>query len=293
MIRDDKMDPGGGTIRDSLVLALAPAINLTAAVVRVIQIPYAFAVVRVQGWVRTLAGAVTANVGVVRPGGTVEGVTLVIGTTKSKFKSSVAFNAVMPVGSIRTLGDLVALVHKAIEDDIEFSTAFTVNADAETGSTFWGACRVQMDSDGNVSTKVSSDDQAYIEEQAAINALPAPDADCVDCGYITFEVKSGQTYTAGTTELDNSTVLNDVNYNGVESAFESVLDDPVSDPVTYASGAVDTPELVEAIQDRGCEQAGGCVVVKVTTDGSGALTDGTLDVALRVWPANGEVAPRR
>ncbi len=292
-IRDDKMDPQGGTIRDVHSLAFAPAISLTAAIVRILQIPYAFAVIQVAGWCRVLAGAVSANVGIVRPGGTAEGVTLVIGTTKSKFKSSVAFNAVMPIGSLTQLGDIVALVHKAIEDDIEFSTAFTVNAAAATGQTFWGACRVQMDSAGVVSTKVRSADQAYNLEAEALYAVPDADANKVDCGTITFEAKSGQTFTAGTTELDNATVLNDVNYDGADSAFASVLDDPTTDPVTYVSAAVDTPAMVEAIQDRGCEQAGGALVVKTTTDGSGALTDGTLDITVRVWPANGEVAPRR
>lgn len=284
-IRDDKMLKTTGTIKKEYLFSLAPAASLTSAVIRVCQVPFSFMIERIQAWCRTVTNSVAATVGFVRPGFQIEAVTLAIATTTTKFQLTSALTAVMPLAS-QTPGALPTVVNKAVADNIAFTDNFTVNA-AVTAVAVWGAARVQMDYLGAITTKVVDDDQAYATEAEALYACPAADADKNNLGTITIQVDASQTFTANTTALD-AALLNDVNYNGAAAGLVSAQDSAV----TYVSGDLVAADLVNVATNRAVAQAGGLLVVSCTSNGGSSLVDGTLDVGVRVWPVNEEVAPR-
>lgn len=276
-----KFPPSSPAAAKAYQTSLAPAINLTAAIVRVIQIPYSFAVERVQAYCRVLAGAVSVLVGIVRPGTAIQAVTLVIGTTVSKFKLSAALTAVMPT---RLSGALPVVVNVGVTDNIAFSQAFTINGAAALGQ-FWGASRIQMDEDGAITTKEASADMNYLSEADALYNVPDADPGFFDLGTITIESATGATFTAGTTSLAAAGTT--VHYNGKAAGFVNVCD---TNPA-YVSAEFIDGDMTATLHSRAVSQIGGLLVVEITTDGTGALTDGSLDVGYRPWPMNGETAP--
>lgn len=279
-VNDDKMAPTAGAIRSMLSAGFEGTNNLTGVILRAVQIPFSFLVVSVQLYGRAVTNTVTATVGIVRPGRAIQAVTLVIGTTVAKFKLNAALTAVMPH---RGRG-LPAIVNKAIQDNIPFTSAFTINVAAAAGQ-FWGAVRVQMDASGTITTKVAAQDQAYISEGAALYHVPAPDPGFFDLGTITIEAAIGAAFTAQTTALNAAGTT--VHYNGTAAGFVNVCD---TDPV-FVQGNIVEGDMVDTEDDRGVSQIGGLIVVKETTDGAGTGTSMNAHVGYRVWPVNSEIAP--
>lgn len=281
-VTDNKVAVNAGFAKKKLPLFVNPAAGLTAAITRVVQVPHSFLVEQVNLFCSGLTDAVDADVGIVRPGKTIQGVTLAIGGTKSKIKVSAAFDAVMPQRS--ATGGVPAVVHKAIEDNIIFSSIFTITATASAKR--WGAIRVQMDGAKVVSTKVVSTDQAYVDEAGALAACPAPDAGYLDLGTITIEVNAAQTFTARTTLLDAGE-LNAVNYNGVAAGLVSCQ----TAAADFVAGEFVAGAMTDDDTDRAVSQMGGLIVLsQTTTAATGAVVDGLVDITYRPWPLDGEVA---
>lgn len=282
-VGNDKMAPQGSATMKSLTLGVAGDIDLTAAVLHAVQIPFSFLVLQVQLYCRVVVDVYTMIVGVVRPGRAIQAVTLVIGTTTTKFKLNAALDLVMPTRtSIQTLP---AVLHKAIADNIAFSSAFTINGDATAGI-WYGAVRVQMDVNKVVTTKVVADDQQFNNAATARAMAPAADADKFDMGLIVIPAATGVTFTAQTDDL-NGAHVGTVLYEGTAAGFVNVLE---SDPA-FASAQLVTGEPLDALYDGSVSQAGGLLVIQATSSHTGVLTDATVDVQYRAWPLDGEVAP--
>ena len=288
MFTTGKLSPNNAAAKMVIAVPFRDHTSLAAVVVRVLQVPFSFLVERIAAYASAVTDAVTGIVGIVAPGTSIEGVTMVIGGTNTKYKVSVAFTALMPNKSATVVagvvGTLPPIVNVPVTDNLVFSSAFTINVAAAAG-VHWGAVRVQMDSTGTFSTKVSSADQAYTSETPAINAAPKPDAGFFDCGTISIEMATGTTFTAKTTALTGGNVTA-VNYNGAATGFTNVCS---ADTVFEELGWVVAGAMVATVAGRSVRQAGGLLVVKETTDGSGSVTDGTLDVVIRAWPLDGEV----
>jgi hypothetical protein len=118
--------------------------------------------------------------------------TLAVGSDTAKFATTATATVRIAGGSH----------NKAAQDDIAFSAADTINTGAAAGY-YWGIWLVQVNAAGTVSTKPGGglSDQVYANKQAALNALPAPDAANVGLGYILVESNSGAAWTAQTDDL--------------------------------------------------------------------------------------------
>ncbi len=279
-VQDTKMDRFGGTARKKFTGHFITAIDQTALVARQVQVPHPFTVDGVAVYASAVTDNADAQVGILRPGKVRQGVTMVIGTTTTKFKLSVAFDAIMPT---RVSGEAMPrVVHQAVTDNIAFSSAFTINVAGAAG-VHWGACRVQRDVAGNISTKVVAQDQAFNTEAEAEYACPAADETMLDLGFITIEMASTFTFTAKTTALTGGHVTA-VNYNGVTAGFVNVCD---ADPV-FVAGEFVRAVMAGGVPDRAVGVVGGLLIIAYTTDGAGALTNGEVDVDYRPWPLSGE-----
>jgi len=117
------------------------------------------------------------------------------GTTPQKFKTTTT--AIWTVGGVAKA--------KVAEDEIEFSTAFVINAVDATNAGF-GIVLVQVNASGVVSTKVPADPQAYASAALALAELPAVDVSNVALGYIAIEVDADNVFTAKTTSLSDANV---------------------------------------------------------------------------------------
>jgi hypothetical protein len=276
MIRDVGIQPGAGAAEHHRPVRLITATTQTNVIADIVQLGHSFTVEQVGGYCSALAGAVTAQVGVVRPGTVFTSPTLAIATTKTAFQVA-AFSA---LGSLIG-GGLPPIIRKGAENNIAFSQAFVVGTG--TGQ-HWGAVRIQMTSAGVVSTKVRSLALAYPSEALALADCPAADADKVNLGTITIRSANNATFTAGTDDLDDTAAAATVNYNNADG-FVVVT----QAAVTFAAATVARPAMVAGSPGaRGCSQPGGLVVTRYTSDGSGALTQGVVDIKYRPWPMNTE-----
>lgn len=276
MIQDVNLRPGAGAAEHHRPVRLVTAISQTNLIADIVQLGHSFTVEEVGGFCTALAGAVTAQVGVVRPGTVFTSPTLAIGTTKTDFKVA-AFSA---LGTL-IAGGIPPIVRKGAEDDIAFSQAFVVGTG--TGQ-HWGAVRIQMTAAGVVSTKVKSLTLAYPTEALALADCPAPDAGNISLGTITIRSANNATFTAGTDDLDDTGAAATVNYNNADG-FVVVT----QAAVTFAANTVARPAMLAgAPSARGVTQPGGLIVTRYTSDGSGALTQGVVDIKYRPWPMNTE-----
>lgn len=302
---DQKVSAKAGVALKKLDGKITTAISQTDVITDLRQIQHPFVVQGVNAYCSALAGAVSIKVGILRPGKVLQAVTLAIGGTKSKFKISVAIDALAPhLPALPCTDGYRHLIHKAITDNLPFSSAFTVNAAAATG-TFYACVRVQMADDWSaaetadytVSTKVKAADQAYTTAADALANCPAADTDKVDLGVIKIRVVD-VTFTAKTTLLDASgvtTTFTGITAAGLVQCLSGALAYATAQNVsatTYVPSGTNTSAMTQYQKDRAVNQAGGLLVISYTSDGSGALTNGGYSVDYRVFPAAGEAVVR-
>lgn len=119
---------------------------------------------------------------------------------------------------------------KAATIELVFSAAHVITASK------FGVILVQIDSAGNVSTKVPASPQAYNDAPTALAALPATDAGKVALGYIAIENNAGD-WTANTDDLTNGS---DVTTAAFTDGTEIAIDAPKSFTlVSEADGDID------------------------------------------------------
>lgn len=283
-VTDNKVAATAGIAKKKLAFGINPAAGITDQIIGLFQVPHSFLVERFGLYCSNVTDVVQVWANILRPGKTIQGVTLAIGTTKSKFQISAAFDGVSPTRT--ATGGIPAIVHKATEDEIIFSSVFTIGSATAHAGGWWGAIRVQMDVLGNVSTKVCATNQQYVDEPTALAALPPVDAGYFDLGSITIHAATTKVFTARTTLLDSGD-LTAVKYNGVAAGLVEVqTDDPAYVDAQYVYATMTADDL-----DRAVSTAGGLIVFTCTTTAvTGAVVDGVIDLDYRVWPCDGEVA---
>ena len=110
---------------------------------------------------------------------------------------------------------------KTATDDLTFSQNYTINA-AEDSGQFWGAFLIQIDTDGNISTKAVSLDQAYATEAAAVAALPAPDSGNVVLGWIALRTNIDAKWTANSDDMDDGGGGDIATYEGYDNTAGTI-----------------------------------------------------------------------
>lgn len=166
------------------------------------------------------------------------------------------------------------LFEKAATTAKTFTAAHVITANK------FGVILVQETVAGVVSTKVPLSPQAYNDAASALAALPAPDADNIAIGYIAIANNAGD-WTANTDDLTNGSDVTTATFNNtpVPATVVDLLDSAVS----FADGALaeatlntdNTKLVVEADEDY---------VLQYTSDGTGALVAGFLDLFYRPYP---------
>lgn len=165
---------------------------------------------------------------------------------------------------------------KAAATAIVFSAAHVVSASK------FGCILVQISSTGVVSTKVVSSTQAYNSAPLALAALPAADTGLLAIGYIAIAAKAA-TWTANTDDMTNGSDLTTATFNTTSATFVSAL----TGTITPVAGSTITGTLTTGAPIRGSEN--GIIIVLMTTNGSGAITEGEAIVRYHYRPTAGSV----
>jgi hypothetical protein len=161
-INQGQITPDNGVAFKDETLRLVPAQSLTDAIAVMRQLRSRVKFTGVSLKATTYTATLAVGVGYVPVGRSVAAVTLEIAATTDRFKIGAAIIGLS--GTIDTNTGLATVVHKAITDNLEFSSAYTINTAAVAGQ-FWGAFRIQMNSAGTISTRAVSQDQVFTIQQ--------------------------------------------------------------------------------------------------------------------------------
>lgn len=238
---------GGGGAGSQAPVPLVVATSITDRVFYTVAPGVPFALDAYSGYAAVVAGSVVAN-GVIVPGGygmITKGL-LAVDAVPQKFKITNLSRYL--VGGV--------YVEKAPATAIVFSAAHVVT------NNLFGVILIQIDNTGTVTTKVPLATQAYASAPLALAALPTADAGKLAIGYLTIAPTAGD-FTANTTSLT--------------TANAGYVDGPVLTRVstaglTFASGTSVPATLGAAVNGAAAD----VLALLYTTDGSGALTNGSV-----------------
>lgn len=261
IIRDAKVDSASAFPQKTLVVPVAPAINLTDGVLYAHKVASPTRVVRASIFTRLLTAAAAFKITKAPANGLAIGTALAIDAVPEKFKTS---------DQVTYMNGAVPTV-KAATTAITFTAAYTVN-NATTAGFWWGAFLVQLNvTTGAISTKATAADQAFVSEAQAVANLPAADASNVILGHITVETKTGAKWTANTDDLTAASDVTAANFTARPAIPMSATPVALTDTAfTFGSGYT---VLDLATDDY--------LLVCATTDGTGALTNGTVSIDVR------------
>lgn len=277
-VNQGQITPGNGVGFKDESHRFAPTASMTNAIALMRQLRTRVKFLSASIYARTYTAALALGVGYVPVGRTLADVTLVIGTTKSKFQLSVANLGIS--GTLDANTGLATIVNKAIQDEIAFSAAYTINVAAATGQ-FWGAFRIQMDSAGVITTRASAQNQAFTLEADAVSNCPAAATNMIDLGTITIRCATGVAFTCQTTLLDAAGTT--VHYNGKASGFTLITTGTMA-PVaaTLVQGTL-AGDVTATTPSKGC-----LLVARYTSDASVATADCSFNFGYRPYPMNEE-----
>lgn len=270
------VDNGVAFTDESITLAPGQTVTGGIAVLRQLRTRVKFLAASI--YARTYTATLAVSVGYVPVGRSVAAVTLEIAGTTDRFKIGAAIIGLS--GTIDSNTGLATVVHKAITDNIEFSSAYTINTGAATGR-YWGAFRVQMTAAGVVSTLAYAADQVFATESEAIANCPAAASNMVDLGTITVRSATDVAFICNTTALTGGGVT--VNYNGKAAGFTLITTGALA-PVaaTLVQGTL-VGDAAATTDSKGC-----LLAVLYTSDGSMAVTDPSVNISYRPYPLNSE-----
>lgn len=269
LIRDRHIDPDSSLVKRTLSIAVAPAINLTNGVVALIKAhDHAMRLLGARVYARTKAGAVAFNLAICGADGLIVPGLLAIDAVPEKFK--------LITTTVIYLSSSVAK-SKAPATTIAFSAAYTIN-NAGAAGLFYGAFLVQVDAAGAVTTKTAggANDQAYATSAAAIAALPVADATKVALGYIVVKTKTTAVKWTATvddmTDGSDCTTTTFTNY-AARTPLSAALTPLAAEAVEGALDVSATTEYQAEVDEY--------IAVICTSDGTGALVDGRLELSHR------------
>ena len=266
-IRDQNIDPASAHAQKYFTARISTAVSQTNAPILRFRPKVGFELTGVRSYCSVKAGTVTLDVRLVGAAAIITATTITVHSTPEQLAVA-AFYAVAN-------GRYVA---KAAQTGITFTAAHVVSAGK------YGVVLLQMDNAGTISTKVPAATQAYDAAAQATAALPAADAGKVAIGWLRIQAKAGAAWTANTDDMTAGSDLQAITIT--------------NNPVTAASAlaAVNAPVALEVaestlsttpanIRDRTGTKD---VLVLMTTDGSGSLTNGEVTVQWRPFPLHGE-----
>lgn len=277
-INQQQITPDNAVAFKDATFSLVPAQSLTKAIALIRQLRSRVKFLAVSLYTTTYTATLGVDVGYVPVGRSVADISLVIAATTDRFKINAAIIGLS--GTIDANTGLATVVHKAVTDNLEFSSAYTVNVAAALGQ-FWGAFRIQMSSAGVVSTRAASADQAFtLEADAIANCAPAA-TNMIDLGTITIRCATGAAFTCNTTALNAAGTT--VNYNGKVSGFTLVTTAALA-PVaaTLVQGTMEG-DVTITTPSKGC-----FLVARYTSDGSMVVGGLTCNIGYRPYPLNSE-----
>jgi hypothetical protein len=263
-LTDRKIHPDSAVAKKSLRVPVVTSTSLTDRCVLLHKPGHAFRVDRVSVFSSALAGTVTVDVLISPASGPLTAGALAIDAVPEKFQ--IALGRYLIGGQV---------VEKAPATALTFSAGHVVSAGK------WGAILVQIGTNGAISTKVATSPQAALSRAAALAALPAADAGKLAIGAIVIQA-GGADWTANTDDLTDGSDLATAEF--LRKAAPTRITGAGLAPVALAETEATMPASLAS-------RLGGpsdYLVGLVTTDGSGALTNGQLAVGYRPRPLNGE-----
>ncbi len=265
LFRDKHIDPNAEFHRSEFSLSVAPAVGLTDAVIALLRCPKDRRILDVGSYCRAKAGTVSLDLRIGAPDSLLVGTTLAIDADATKFQTTTTTAVYLVNGAVKTKAPTAALV---------FSAGHVITAN------LFGVILVQVDAAGAISTKVPLATQAYASAAAALAVLPAADADKVALGYIAIANNAGD----WTANVDNMTAAGGVtsatfvSYDGRKPLTGAIV--PLAQ--TEVPGVLSTTTANIEIEDNEL------LAVLATTDGTGALTDGRLNIITRSASLRGD-----
>lgn len=262
MVGDRKMDPASLTIQKRDRFALVPAVSKTERPFAVIRPGAKFEVDGADLQTIDETGAVTGIVRIVAQSDAI--VTLpvfAVDATPEKYDIT-AFIA--RVGGI--------FVEKAATAAGLFTANHVITANK------YGAILFQMTNAGVISTKVVATPQAYNDAASALAALPAADAGKLAIGYLAIHNNAGD-WVANTDDLTNGSDLTTAAF----TAYPVTARDCLSAAMAAADGTYVEGALNATLANRR-GTAVEDIVCFYTSDGTGALVNGSLMVKWRPYP---------
>jgi len=265
-VSDLKADPAAGFVRNKVVVPANPAVSLTDRLIGCLKPGYGFQVTDVAAYCATKAGTVTLST-MICPAlaGIISAPVVTVHSTPEQ----------LAVALFRARANGV-FVEKAAATGITFSAAHVVTASK------FGVILLQMNSSGTISSKVPSSTQAYDTAADALAALPAADSDKVAIAYIQIANNAGD-WTANTDDLTNGSDLTTATITNATAIprLHATAITPVAATRVVATLSTTLANLQGSRTDD--------ILVLATTDGSGALTGGGVEITFRPAPAHGEV----
>lgn len=230
----------------------------------VIRPDHGFQIVAVRANGLDETGAVTLDAVILGQNGIIKATTV---TTHSTPEQLAVAACVIREGGI--------VYEKAAATGVTFSAAHKITALKH------GVILLQITDAGVLSTKVPAATQAYESAALALEALPAPDTGNIALASILIEAGAAD-WDANTDDLTPASDLVAVTYTSVAAA-ERVL----ASAIALADGAVVEGTLDDELTNiRG--NSGEDIILLYTTDGTGAIVNGYVDVVYRPYPLNNE-----
>lgn len=268
-VTDRKLDPQAAVAKKELVVPLITATTITDRAFYVFRPGYSFELRGLRGFCQAEAGAVTVNAILAPPNSVLTAGAVTVHSTPEQLATALA--RVLVGGRAVEIGAGTALA---------FTAAHVVAQDK------YGVILLQRSNAGAWSTKVPAATpttaMAFDTANQALAALPKADAGKVAIGHLLIKAKTGSAWTAITDDLTNGSDLETVviaTYAAQARALSSAL--------AFVGGeeVVGTRATNRNVV-RGNKED--CLVLLYTTDGSGALTNGTVTALLSARPGAGQ-----
>lgn len=263
-VKDTKIAQDAKVALEHLLFPLVVVASKTNRPFGVVRPGFDFRLTGAGGYCLDETGAVTAQVFVLGAEGLVTAPTFSVHSTPEQMAAT-AF-----VGRASSV-----LTEKAAATAITFTAAHVITANK------FGIILIQMDSAGAYSTKVPAATQAYDTAAAALAALPAADSGKVAVARLAIANNAGD-WTANTDDLTDGSDVTTAAFTSATPAGAAL-----SAAIAFADGAYVPGTLSSTVADLVGTSSEDIVVV-YTSDGTGALVNGHLNVQFRPTPLNGE-----
>lgn len=267
-ITDNKAAKEAFFIKKRPIINLVSVVNLTDRLVGCITPGVPFELEGIDVFCSVKAGAASLNALICGDDAIVKAGALAIDAVPEKFQVALSRYR---VGGV--------YVEKAAETAILFSAAHPVTASK------FGVILVQTTNAGVISTKIpgatQTTAQAYNSAPLALAALPAADAGKLAIGYIPIAAKAAL-WTANTDDLTNGSDLTTAGFVTLaagDRALNAAID---------WTGGKRVPAVRHATPSRYKGSRTDSLLLLLTTDGTGALTNGSIEPSYRFSGSAGD-----